>query len=367
MRGMLFLFLVIAASGCLMHPYSGGANATNNTNATTVAPAPAPVQRTCLGPVCGADGETYQTDCEAYDAHIAVVYTGECQSVEPACNDSDGGLNVSVAGVVTKGNETHADYCLDSAQLVEYDCLDNTITMSTVQCGEHSECKDGQCVAKNESAQNKTAELICTGVTAADIYTRGNVTWNGTVYTDLCVDYKSVKDYFCQNQKLMSINNECDPGYGCTNGTCTPLALLCAATVPANDTSVRGKTTVSRGMGTISEDFDSCIDLQTQRKYFCLPNGSDDYTDASCGSGKKCVDGRCVRSACIETDAGMDIYHAGTTTSTIAGGKSYDDDCFADNVIHEYYCYGDSVMDETISCGAGYVCKDAACVNSTIS
>ncbi len=363
MRGMLFLVLVIAASGCLMQPYSGGSNQTNNTNVTAAPTAPAPLPRACLGPVCGADGQTYETDCEAYDARIAVLYTGECHPPEPECNDSDSGLNISVAGAVIKGNETHADYCLDSAQLVEYDCLDNTITMSTVQCGSHSECKDGQCVAKNESVQNQTAELVCTGVSAADVYTRDNVTWNGTTYADLCVDYKSVKDYFCQDQKLVSINHECDPGYGCTNGTCTHLALICIASVAANDTSIRGKTSVSRGMGTMFEDFDTCMDLQILRKYYCLENGSDAYTEASCGSGKKCMDGRCVRSTCTETDAGIDIYHAGTTTVST---RSNEDDCTDTNTIREYYCYGDNVLSEEIECGSGYVCDNGACVRSPI-
>jgi len=361
MRGVLLILLAVAASGCLMHPYSGGAAPENQTNASAAQATPPPAQKTCLGPVCGADGQTYDTDCEAMNARTAILYTGECQPPEPACNDTDAGLNTTFAGAAVKGNETDADYCLDSAQLVEYDCLDNTITKTVVQCGAHSECVDGACTAENESAQDLGAEPGCNGTSEPDIYSRGTVTWNGTSYSDLCVDYHNVKDYFCQDGKLESINNNCPGGYACSGGMCAPLVLTCTATAPANDTTVRGRTTVSRGLGTVSEDIDDCVDLQTIRKYYCLQNGSDTYEEFSCGSGKKCVDGRCVRSTCTETDGGRDIYRAGTTT---VQGHSSMDVCTDDHTVHEYYCYGDGVLDEEIGCGTGYLCDNGACIQS---
>ncbi len=357
MRGMLFLFLVLAASGCLMKPYSGGLSAVNNTNNTTVEPVAPPVQRTCLGPVCGADDQTYETDCEAYDARIAILYTGECRSPEPSCNDSDDGLKTDVAGAVTKGNETHADYCLDPSQLVEYGCLDNATTMATIQCGEGKGCKDGQCMVKNESAQN--VSLVCAGLSEPDIYLKQNVTWNGTIYYDVCVDYKSVKDYFCQDQGLASINHECPPGYGCTGGMCTQALMTCIESDAGNDTSVRGKTTVTRGLGTLSEDWDICVDVQSIREYYCLENGTSAYSEFSCGSGKKCMDGRCVKSQCTETDAWRDIYHAGTTHDS---SGTYEDNCNGDTVVREYYCYGDTMNSVDLECARGYVCDGGECI-----
>jgi hypothetical protein len=368
-RSVLFLFLAVAASGCLMQPYSveapGNTTDNNTSNSSTGTTVVVPVNDTCLGPVCGADGRTYETDCEAYDAGANISYVGACRPPEPPCNDSDG-MNPDVAGTATKGNATMADYCNGSAQVVEYSCFYSEgiseIVPVTIQCGANKTCEAGACIAKNVSPGN--ASLICTGLSEPDIYVKQGVTWNGTSYADLCVDYTTVKDYFCRDQKLSSINHECLPGYGCSDGQCNPLAFSCTETDSGNDTSLRGKTVVVRGLATLSEDSDICIDDQEIREYYCIMNGSSDYSEFPCESGKKCMDGRCVRSDCTETDDGRDIYHAGTT---VRDDASNEDSCMDFHTVREYYCYGDEMRDDDISCGKGYICNEGKCVEGSIS
>lgn len=360
MRGMLFLLVAIAACGCLMQPYSGVEvkNVSNNTSAVQPPPQPA-----CLGPVCGADGLTYDTDCEAYNARVAIAYVGECLPPEPPCNDSDGGVALASAGTVAKGNETHADYCLDQSQLVEYSCLEGKITMATVQCGEGKECAEGMCANRTSPARNDSLQP-CLGISEPDIYIRQSVAWNGTNYSDVCVDFRTVKDYFCRGQELASINHQCEPGYGCTNGQCNQFVLSCSDTDGGNDTTARGKVTGVRGLATVSEDFDSCADVQFIREYLCLENGSVAYSEFSCGSGKKCSDGKCVWSACTETDGGKDAFSAGTVT---LDNEDHEDSCDDRRLLREFYCFGDGKREEIIACPQGHICNNGKCVEGSVS
>jgi hypothetical protein len=352
MRGyILFLLLGLAAVGCVGEQPE--MNQTNVTENVTEEP-----ERNCTGPVCGADGNTYQTDCDAVDAGIAVMHAGPCP--EENCTDSDGGVEPAVRGTVSKGDENQTDYCLDSEQLVEYVCLDNYITMTTVLCGEDEECGGGECAARPEP--NITTG--CTGPVEPDIFTKQNVTANGTLYTDACVDYKTVKDYYCRNNKLESLNNECPAGSGCSEGRCVDFAMECTETDAGNDTLIRGKTTATKGFLVLFSKWDECIDEGMLREHYCLENGTAATEDVLCGSGLKCVSDRCVRSKCDDTDGGFDIYEAGTVTFE---DEEYDDKCRGREEVIEYYCYGDDVRSDDKLCGEDYICNRGKCVEGSIS
>lgn len=341
-----------------MRPYSGGNQSveTGGAHVNISNETPAPPPRNCTGPVCGSDGNNYATDCNALDAGVAVLYRGEC-IVEENCTDTDGGVDQNTAGTASKGNETHSDYCLDADQLIEYTCLSNAITLTTISCGEGKECRDGLCF------ELPTPEVPsgCNGPVADDIYKKEQVSLNGSVYSDVCVDFKTVKDYYCEDNSLKSINHECPPGYGCSDGQCNPLSYECTETDGGNDSSVRGKTTVTRGLFISFDKWDECIDDGLLTEYYCLLNGTAASQDIECPSGKKCDNGRCIRSDCSETDDGLDIYEVGTTE---LGASESTDECLNDEEITEYYCYGDDIRSKTKDCGTGYRCDDGECVHT---
>ncbi|MDD5172461.1 MAG: hypothetical protein PHF60_05505 [Candidatus ainarchaeum sp.] len=357
-----FLLLIIAglvlAAGCLgPEQPQNQTNGTNITNETNVTPEPV-----CAGPVCGSDGVTYDTDCIAQYANVSIIHEGAC--VEN-CTDSDGGAQPDVAGAVIKGEDTFYDYCIDEQQLAEYICTDNEPEMATINCGEDKECSRDRCV-KKPPGPPPNVTLECVGPSEADILVNESVSYNNSIYVDYCIEFDVVKDYFCKDNKLDAINHECPSGYGCQFGRCEKQYLKCTDSDGGNDTSKRGRIIVTKGIDTMSDKWDECIDTVTLREYYCAEDNSSASQDIDCGSGFKCFEDRCVKSECSETDGGLNIYKKGTTT---AGEEEFTDECVDFEEIREYYCYGDEIRFKVEHCGPGYICnmESYRCVEGEVS
>jgi hypothetical protein len=357
MRGFLLLIIagLVIAAGCLGPEQP--TNETNITNDTNVTP-PEPV---CTGPVCGSDGVTYDTDCIAQYANVSVIHEGVC--VEN-CTDSDGGSQPDETGTVTKGEDTFYDYCIDEQQLAEYICLDNSQELVTINCGEGKECFRDRCVKKPEPEPNITLE--CVGPSEADVLVNESVSYNSTVYSDYCIEFDVVKDYFCKDNKPEAINNECPDGYGCQSGRCEKQYMKCTDSDGGNDTSKRGRIIVTKGLGTYVDEWDYCTDAVQLREYYCAEDNTSASQEIDCGSGSKCFEDRCVESKCSETDGGLNIYKKGTIT---AGEEEFTDECVNYEELHEYYCYGDEIRLKVTDCGPGYICNvdSSRCVEGEVS
>lgn len=347
MRGLLLLLILgaVIVVGCLNPEQpQNQTNLTNITNETNATP-PEPV---CAGPVCGTDGVTYETDCIAQYAGISVLYEGAC--VEN-CTDSDGGPDPEAAGTVIKGDASFYDYCIDDDQLAEYVCTDNAPELVTINCGEGKMCSRDHCIPK---PPDLNVTLECVGPSQVDVLVNDSVSYNNTIYKDYCVEFDVVKDYFCKNNKPEAINNECPSGYGCLFGRCEKQYMQCTDSDGGNDTSKRGRVMVIKGLNTLSDKWDECIDAVTVREYYCSETNATASEDIDCGSGFKCFEDRCMESKCSETDGGLNIYKKGTTT---AGEEEFTDECVDDHEIREYYCYGDEIKLKVEHCGPGYICN----------
>jgi hypothetical protein len=79
----------------------------------------------------------------------------------------------------------------------------------------------------------------------------------------------------------------------------------------------------------------------------------------TCKSGTRCASGRCIKSACSDTDDGIDFTIEGTAS---ANSVEMTDECINRHVLREYYCYGNGIVSVDEDCGSGMVCDDGTCV-----
>ncbi|NYZ77249.1 hypothetical protein H0O02_02950 [Candidatus Micrarchaeota archaeon] len=234
----------------------------------------------------------------------------------------------------------------------------------TAEQNETAMQNESAAVNETQAAANVTnaTAAVCTGIGESEysIYKQDEVQLRSMVYRDECTLAKVVKDYYCKDGKVVDISHECPPGYDCRDGACKPMEYTCTKTY-GNDTTIKGRITVSKGLNLILDEYDECIDEGSIKEWMCAANGSGYYEELYCGSGMRCQEGegRCVRSTCRETDNGDDPEHFGKLTFTDRPDE-YRDVCISDRTLREYYCYGETFESKTYAC-ANNVCDNDEC------
>lgn len=218
----------------------------------------------------------------------------------------------------------------------------------------------GLIVPENETEQeNETGETDpyenatgCVGPTDTnyDIFKKEEVWYNGMIYEDTCTLATIVKDFYCKDGKVSNIATECPADYDCRNGECKPVEYTCSKSF-GNDTTVKGHIIVAKGLNTVVDEYDECLDDGMIKEWVCTPDGHAEALELYCGSGMRCADGegRCVRSNCVETDDGDDPEHFGKITFKNKDDE-YSDTCTEDDKLREYYCYGDGIRSKNYRC-----------------
>lgn len=353
MRGIILLLLALLVFGCTQpDPQLNETNLTNISNQTEVNQTNV---TDCVGPVCGSDGNTYETDCDAELLNLTFV-DGECPL--PDCIESDDGIESKVQGNVLFGSDSFDDYCLNSTYLLEYACIDNEPENATILCDDG--CEDGKCL----EPEVEKPDYNCYGPIEADLFSTDETTVNGTTYEDYCIDFTTVKDYYCKENAVRSANNQCPSGYRCNAGACEELVDVCTETDIGADLFVRGRTIVAHGLATPFDKWDECEDDGLLIEHSCVLDGGAITEELECGSGYQCVGGKCIESSCSDTDDGYDIYHDGSTTLY---DREENDDCINDYKLREYFCYGNDIDYDDVQCPEDHICKGDRCMEGSIS
>ena len=93
--------------------------------------------------------EEYYCSGDGYATEIVKCPAGyECDGGacrEPACTDTDNGVNIFIKGVVNKGADSYPDYCTDAQNGIEYYCQDNQVENEEFTCPAGYSCTDGKC------------------------------------------------------------------------------------------------------------------------------------------------------------------------------------------------------------------------------
>lgn len=292
-------------------------------------------------PVCGEDGETYANACLAEKAGVEIAEQGAC-AVVPDCDDSDGGKDIFTRGTVNSFGNRFDDKCLDPETVTEQFCDNEVHKAEELPCPAGYECKLGKC-----------GELPCEdsdGGIKPDV--KGTVTSGKEKYIDECDDPDTVKEYYCDGNKVSSENKDCGEGEICLGGRCTE--YQCADSDGGKDKMEKG--TADDGKNTYT---DSCIGLTKVKEYYCGQEKIESE-EMSCGTGYQCDDGECVELTCTDSDNGKDKYTRGITKY---GTDEFEDNCYSSRYVLEYYCASDTSIDfDKIECGSGDQCVLGECV-----
>jgi hypothetical protein len=293
-------------------------------------------------PVCGEDGKTYTHPCLANKSGVPVDHEGRCKPPPPACDDSDGGKDIFTAGNVTENGRIFEDKCKDDDTVLEFICDNDKSFTEELPCPDSYICDDGMCV---ESPCDDSDG----GVKPQE---EGTVTSGQDTWTDMCEQNGSLKEYYCDDTEMASKYVECQEDEFCDGGAC--VGYGCTDSDGGKDEDEQGTTTY------IDEsEEDECFDSNTVLEYYC--SGTTIKSEKiDCEKGYLCKDGECIEGPkCMDSDDGKDKFTKGTVT---VEDDEYDDNCYSNSAVLEYFCSGDNVKTEKLTCGSDHECSNGKCV-----
>jgi hypothetical protein len=270
------------------------------------------------------------------------------------CSDSDQGVDPTVKGTVTIGNESYEDSCKDNATVLEYYCDNNALGQSEAVCPDGFMCGDGACVEVPEEPPPPECQETDSG---KDYEVPGSVTYKGSTHADTCQGNYDLIEYYCEDDAMKQETHHCGTGNRCENGACTVLEKTCTDS-DANDESARGTVMQYGGGMVIGQWADSCVDNATKLEFFCENGGVGNKTEA-CTGETYCTNGVCA-PLCQDADGGKD-YDEASYVMSYAG--RFEDYCSSNYTLVEYYCLTGIAFSDTERCDE--YCYEGRCLSES--
>jgi hypothetical protein len=165
---------------------------------------------------CAADGTVASEEISCPSGQVCS--DGEC--VEPTCEDSDGGIEISEAGTAEKGELSSSDSCVGAAKVKEYYCENGEIASENIDCPSGQVCLEGEC----------TEEPSCTDSDGGkDKYSAGTTSYMGSSSSDTCDGTEAVTEYYCEGTEIKSVRLVCGEDSRCTEGACVEVECEASA------------------------------------------------------------------------------------------------------------------------------------------
>lgn len=206
------------------------------------------------------------------------------------------------------------------------------------------------------SMENKSEiQKKCIGPSnLTDINTSGNATYDSLLYQDECVSWDTVRKFYCEGDLLRTVIVNCPPGYWCRKGACEKFVGSCFDS-DGNNLSTKGYVDLVVSPVASKREYDECVDDVEIHEWVCEDGNATQLTLA-CPSGTKCVEGKCVKSRCSETDGGNNPLTFGITKNDL---EERNDACIGEKTLQEYYCAGDNIQSTLVKCEDE--CIDGSC------
>jgi hypothetical protein len=176
-------------------------------------------------------------------------------------------------------------------------------------------------------------------------------------FNEFCVDDKTVAEYSCTNNKLLSQNIICETGSFCKDGAC----VFCKDT-DASNYEEKGFATDIDGKATEDDCYTFADGATALMEATCNADGKVTVikkiaSEYSAEKGKQyiCNDGKLALATCTDSDNGYTSNKLGTVTDNFG---TYTDSCTG-TMLTEYACK-DNKLDIKIipNCKT---CKDGVC------
>ena len=244
---------------------------------------------------------------------------GVClQQSSPTCTDYDNGNNPTNASYVVRissvreinnqhdtctwDRKLNEKYCNPDGTIgnTEYACADSCTTVPTMVGGQNLSL--GKCTPQETTCSENDGGNIASikGVTIATA-TDGTETRN----TDECGLSGNLKEYYCSNNQVVSVNVACSNG-DCSSGACASTSPVCTDSDSGQDYSVKG--IVNTAQGNVS---DYCVSPSFVGEFFCRVSAPDGLATNTSNADQRiyrqvmyCTNG-CSMGVCIGGEASV--------------------------------------------------------------